>query len=75
MLKLGYDVLKVIILSSFQLTIDKILFSHLVCVRTHIIAEPNIILRIIDVTENLALSEKFRYEKINAGSKINVGLK
>ncbi len=49
--------------------------AHLVCVRTHIIAEPNIILRIIDVTENLALSENFLYEKINAGSKINAGRK
>ncbi len=38
---------------------------------THIITEPSIILHIIDATENLARSAKFRYETINAGSKIN----
>ncbi len=37
---------------------------------THIITVPNnIILHIIDVTENLEQSEKFRCEKINAGQK------
>ncbi len=55
--------------------IDKKLLAHLECVHTHIITEPNIIVRIIDVTENLALNAKFRCEKINAGSKINAGLK
>ncbi len=44
---------------------DLIIFRQtLVCVLT--ITEPNIILRIIDVTENLALNAKFRHEKINA---------
>ncbi len=77
MLNLGYDVSEVIIkLSSFlKFSGDKKLLAHLLCVRTHIIPEPSSILHIIDVTENLALSAKFRTEKINAGSKINAGLK
>ncbi len=64
----------IILISFFKSIIDKKLLAHL-CVRTHIITEPNTILRFIDVTDNLALSANFLYEKINAGSKINAGPK
>ncbi len=75
MLKLGYDVSEEIILLSFSsLLMDKKLLTHSMCAYSPL-RKQIIILSIINVTENLALSAQFRYEKINAGSKINAGLK